>query len=195
MEGAPGCDGCRRGWMGCETAQARAIGDCTGGMYLIPDGMEVGMALIKCPECQKDVSDAAYDCPGCGCPLKRRKNETVYAHTVSESAGGFWYGFKKTMQWFVIIVLSLVIISFVASFFRAGTGDEIPPAASRPSDVSAEKAAALMLNLNGHLCAEAVRITPLKQPKVYEVRCIEYRGGTGTVDYVLDMNTGVGWRR
>src|SRR5512137_223508 len=27
------------------------------------------MALIRCPECQREVSDKAYTCPGCGHPL------------------------------------------------------------------------------------------------------------------------------
>lgn len=27
------------------------------------------MALIKCPECGKDISDKAVACPNCGCPL------------------------------------------------------------------------------------------------------------------------------
>lgn len=27
------------------------------------------MALIKCSECQKEVSDKAYTCPNCGCPI------------------------------------------------------------------------------------------------------------------------------
>lgn len=27
------------------------------------------MALIKCPECGKQVSDKANACPGCGCPI------------------------------------------------------------------------------------------------------------------------------
>ena len=27
------------------------------------------MALIKCPECGKEVSDKAQSCPNCGCPL------------------------------------------------------------------------------------------------------------------------------
>ena len=28
------------------------------------------MALIKCPECGKDVSDRAESCPNCGCPVE-----------------------------------------------------------------------------------------------------------------------------
>ena len=27
------------------------------------------MALLKCPECGKDVSDKAAACPQCGCPV------------------------------------------------------------------------------------------------------------------------------
>lgn len=27
------------------------------------------MALIKCPECGKEISDKASACPNCGCPL------------------------------------------------------------------------------------------------------------------------------
>lgn len=29
------------------------------------------MALIKCPECGKEVSDKAKTCPNCGCPIDR----------------------------------------------------------------------------------------------------------------------------
>lgn len=28
------------------------------------------MAIIKCPECQNEVSDKAAACPKCGCPIK-----------------------------------------------------------------------------------------------------------------------------
>lgn len=28
------------------------------------------MALIQCPDCQRDVSDAAPACPGCGRPIR-----------------------------------------------------------------------------------------------------------------------------
>lgn len=27
------------------------------------------MALIKCPECGREISDKAASCPGCGCPV------------------------------------------------------------------------------------------------------------------------------
>ena len=34
------------------------------------------MALIKCPECGKEVSSSAKNCPNCGCPIESR-NEAV----------------------------------------------------------------------------------------------------------------------
>lgn len=41
------------------------------------------MALTKCRECEKEVSDQALSCPGCGCPM-------VVASPVDEgrSSGG-----------------------------------------------------------------------------------------------------------
>ncbi len=48
---------------------------------------------------------------------------------------------------------------------------------------------AMMLNMNGLLCAEIVTVSRLGNDRL-EVTCIEYRGGHGTVRYILDMNTG-----
>ena len=31
------------------------------------------MSLIKCPECGNEISDKAYSCPKCGCPIKQEK--------------------------------------------------------------------------------------------------------------------------
>lgn len=30
------------------------------------------MSLIKCPECQKEISDTAIACPNCGCPIANK---------------------------------------------------------------------------------------------------------------------------
>lgn len=32
------------------------------------------MALIKCPDCQKDVSSQAESCLHCGCPISKKNN-------------------------------------------------------------------------------------------------------------------------
>ncbi len=36
------------------------------------------MALIKCPECGKEISDKASACPNCGCPVDYRGHEEVF---------------------------------------------------------------------------------------------------------------------
>lgn len=36
------------------------------------------MAMIKCPECGKDVSDRAVSCPNCGCPIFQQSNNIFY---------------------------------------------------------------------------------------------------------------------
>lgn len=35
------------------------------------------MALIKCPECGKEISDKAIACPECGCPMNDQKPVVV----------------------------------------------------------------------------------------------------------------------
>lgn len=35
------------------------------------------MALIKCPECEREVSDNAEKCPNCGYPLTQNKPNTI----------------------------------------------------------------------------------------------------------------------
>ena len=34
------------------------------------------MALIKCPECGKEISDKASSCPSCGYPIYNATEET-----------------------------------------------------------------------------------------------------------------------
>lgn len=37
------------------------------------------MALIRCPECGRNVSDRAQACPECGCPIATEKKNTTVA--------------------------------------------------------------------------------------------------------------------
>ena len=39
------------------------------------------MALIKCPECGKDISDKANACIHCGCPLNEQKEDVGIRRT------------------------------------------------------------------------------------------------------------------
>lgn len=40
------------------------------------------MALIKCKECQQDISEKAEACPGCGSPTKYKAKKSGYAFAV-----------------------------------------------------------------------------------------------------------------
>ena len=42
------------------------------------------MAMIKCPECSKEVAETAFDCPSCGASLKKPKR-TIFGNIVKWS--------------------------------------------------------------------------------------------------------------
>lgn len=48
----------------------------------------VSMALIKCPECGKEVSDKAKVCINCGFPLEEEKSELTVFGLTQELIGG-----------------------------------------------------------------------------------------------------------
>jgi hypothetical protein len=51
------------------------------------------MALIKCPECNKDVSQMATNCPNCGCPIKKESGKATF------KIDGNWNdGFRRTAE-------------------------------------------------------------------------------------------------
>ena len=49
------------------------------------------MALIKCPECGRDVSNAAASCPFCGYPIREANNKTIRIHITDAPDGGAYY--------------------------------------------------------------------------------------------------------
>jgi hypothetical protein len=61
--------------------------------------------------------------------------------------------------------------------------------AAAQSKEELKETTATILNLNGLLCAKVVEIRPLEMANQYEVTCIEYRGGSGTVRYILNAAT------
>lgn len=72
-----------------------------------------------------------------------------------------------------------------------------PPATPRasppPSTLESGEMIATLINLSGNLCARVQAVAPLKLGggRVFEVECIEYRGGLGgTVLYVVDTRNG-----
>ncbi len=46
------------------------------------------MALIKCPECGKEISDRAESCPNCGCPASEWESRTHNEDKKEDTEGG-----------------------------------------------------------------------------------------------------------
>lgn len=42
------------------------------------------MALIRCPECRREVSDKAASCPHCGAPIAAKKEDVMIRFPVSQ---------------------------------------------------------------------------------------------------------------
>lgn len=56
----------------------------------------MNMALIKCTECHREISDKAKQCPFCGCPQSKSKNKKTIITAVAVIAvlvvtGGYMY--------------------------------------------------------------------------------------------------------
>ena len=109
------------------------------------------MALIKCPDCGKDVSDSAKNCIHCGCVLKEETIKCPECGTETpssaEACGNCGYGFdkstesntnpvivkeakgalsKKLLTVSAIIFLVIALLTIILSFFESGvrTNDE-----------------------------------------------------------------------
>lgn len=80
------------------------------------------------------------------------------------------------MKKFILTILALTFFAPVSAFAA--------------DQEKAKEMLATLLNLQGFLCAKVTNVHPLELPKHYEVRCIEYRGGSGTVDYIVNLETG-----
>lgn len=46
------------------------------------------MALVKCPECGKEISEHAVACPSCGYPMAGGREAPIGAHATRTDAGG-----------------------------------------------------------------------------------------------------------
>lgn len=72
------------------------------------------MALIKCPECEKEISDKATVCPSCGCPIgageQAEKSETKSENTKVEAT-------KKDNRQMLIVACVVVVIALIAVIF------------------------------------------------------------------------------
>ncbi len=74
------------------------------------------MALIKCPECGKEISDAAESCPNCGYPIKGQQQ-------IGDSDGlgkGQETKKLKTVLFIVVGIILVVIVCGGSLLFKKG---------------------------------------------------------------------------
>lgn len=92
------------------------------------------MALIKCSECGKKISDKAFVCPNCGYPVKKNQEEMLNENEESNESKvnlnssnkqNIKKG-KKKYYWIVVgIILGCLTLFSIVFFFM--TRDEEPP--------------------------------------------------------------------
>lgn len=68
------------------------------------------------------------------------------------------------------------------------------PQSGRASRSDLMEMTALIINANGYLCASVTDIRPLAVSNQYEVTCIEYRGGSGAVRYIMNAVKGTAFK-
>ena len=76
------------------------------------------MALINCPECNKQISDKASACPDCGCPMTPPIS-SVQTQTIEKTA-------KKYKALSLVAVL-MIFIGFIVALSTCGSMDSNGP--------------------------------------------------------------------
>lgn len=85
------------------------------------------MALIKCPECGKEISDKAGTCPNCGCPIQseQKAEETPPVNTVTQ--GTIPKKPKKKgrfLKILLIVAVAIVVIGVIGSIGGNSNGND-----------------------------------------------------------------------
>jgi len=75
------------------------------------------MALIKCPECQTEISDKAKKCPQCACPITS-DNQQGKVQTIELT--GKKYKLHLTLSSALMILTGIIgIVLFIVGYFAA----------------------------------------------------------------------------
>jgi len=144
------------------------------------------MTLINCPECNHEVSTKASACPNCGAPPPAEKKQKKKMSTLDKII-------------YIIFGLVIIVVIFVSESRDDNQSTNTSYESSYTKSVDGEKkealkgTVALVLNLNGLLCARIINITPIARKDTYEVTCVEYRDGTGRKKYVFNATKGTAY--
>lgn len=81
------------------------------------------MPLIKCPECGKDISSEAKNCPNCGNPLYKRKASPILWAILDFLF--YFPGYFKLKEPYLGIALLIIMIVDTYNSFLSSTKNEI----------------------------------------------------------------------
>lgn len=97
---------------------------------------------------------------------------------------------KSSNSMMLAIGAVCLVIAF-AALKPQGAGDEKPSHHAAQSSFSSDSKdkMALLINVNGKLCAAVIDITRISGD-LYRATCTKYRDGTGTATYEVDAATG-----
>lgn len=102
------------------------------------------MALIKCPECGKEISDKATACPNCGCPvIPSKQNESFNTDLATPKNGKKKGGCLKPILIFFVICIGIsAVIAFQTTKNKSASQSE-PSTEATQTPEDAKQAAKL----------------------------------------------------
>lgn len=152
------------------------------------------MAMIKCPECGKEISDKAAACPNCGAPIVRQAKapgiEMQSAPNLSERYRGKDKKKKKKggkLKW---IIIAIVVIFVIAAISGGSDNDSKTASNTTKNDVQpvTEEPAAESetpieyISVTADELSETLTNNAMKAQNDYENQYLEITGKLGNID-------------
>lgn len=88
------------------------------------------MALIKCEECGKEISDRAVACPNCGCPVEHKKQivkKTSHTNAMVNVICLLWFVYSSLTLWdlhilYIVLFIGVPLRVVTSGFEKVGAG-------------------------------------------------------------------------
>ncbi len=96
------------------------------------------MAMIKCPECGKEISDKATTCPNCGAPINTAAQEAPAQPDFGQYNGPAKKAPKKKKKHIglIVLVVIVVLIIIIAAANSGGSNSDKEAASNQPADTT-----------------------------------------------------------
>lgn len=157
------------------------------------------MALIKCPECGKEISDSAVSCPGCGHPMKQKAPEVEVQdkNNLSERYRKMSEKQKKEKKkkgiskWIILAIIIILIIGAAAggsddnekAASNTKTADNSNSATSEIVETPVETETKIEYTpVTANELSEALINNAMKAQNDYEGKYLEITGKLGNID-------------